>query len=255
MSRAHSIGRRARCNGARRRPERAGRSGRKALPRPDRHAGERLSRGTAGRIEPAAFVGPDALAAGATLRHFSPGGAGVQPSQERLLDLSCRPHETQPGDQGSARPPTGPPRRGFTSGSALVRTERHPAGCRRDRASDCNRLSHGLARPYHQPRPARLDYREALRGGPPAMSELRPQEGARPKACAGTDRAWRRRQAGHDERGVPDRFAEGHGCTFPQACEPADGRGLASRTDRRRPAVEHQLPCRAQFFGARHDGP
>ena len=79
MSRAHSIDRRAGCNGARRRPERAGRSRRQALPRPDGHAGERLSRRTAGRIEPAAFVGPDALAARATLRHFSPGGAGVQP--------------------------------------------------------------------------------------------------------------------------------------------------------------------------------
>ncbi len=130
----------------------------------------------------------------------------------------------------------------------------HPACSRRDRESDRHRLSHGIARSHHQPRPVGLDHREALRGGPPAMSELRPQEAARPEPCAGAGRARRRRQAGHDERRVPDRFAEGHGCTFPQAREPAHRRGLASRTDRSRPALEHQLLCHAQFFGARQDG-
>ena len=158
-------------DGTRRRPERAGRSRREALPRPDGHAGERLSRRTTGRIEPAAFVGPHALAARPTLRHFSPGGAGVQPRQERLLDVSCRSHETEPGGQGASRPRTGPLRRRFASGPAHVRTERHPACGRRDRESDRHRLSHGIARSHHQPRPVGLDHREALRGGPPAMSE------------------------------------------------------------------------------------
>ena len=74
---AHSIDRRGGRKGTRRRPERARRSRREALGRPDGHAGERLSRRTTGRIEPAASVGPYALAAGAALRHFSPGGAGV----------------------------------------------------------------------------------------------------------------------------------------------------------------------------------
>ena len=78
MSCAHSINRRAGGNGTRRRPERAGRSRRQALPRPDGHVGERLSRSAIGRIEPAAFVGPYALGARPTLRHFSPGGTGVQ---------------------------------------------------------------------------------------------------------------------------------------------------------------------------------
>ena len=139
--------------------------------------------GTTGRIEPAAFVGPDALAARPAFRHFSPGGAGVQPGQERLLDVSCRSHEAEPGDQGAARPQTGPPRRRFAAGPAHVRTERHPACSRRDRESDRHRLSHGFERSHHQPRPVGLDHREALRRGPPAMSELRPQEAARSRAA------------------------------------------------------------------------
>ena len=47
---------------------------------------------------------------------------------------------------------------------------------------------------------------------------------------------------------------QGHGCAFPKAREPPHRRGLASRTDRSRLALEHQLLCRAQFFGARQDG-
>ena len=58
--------------------ESAGRARREGRRRPDGHAGERLSRSAPGRIEPAAFVGPHALAAGPALRHFSAGGAGVQ---------------------------------------------------------------------------------------------------------------------------------------------------------------------------------
>ena len=88
---------------------------------------------------------------------------------------------------------------------------------------------------------------------PPAMSGLRPQEAARPAPRAGADRACRRRQAGHDQRRVSDRFVAGHGGAFPQAREPAHRRGLASRADRSRLAAEHQLLCHAQFFGARRD--
>ena len=36
-----------------------------------------------------------------------------------------------------------------------------------------------------------------------------------------------RRQAGHDERRIPDRFAARHGCAFPPAREPAHRRGFA----------------------------
>ena len=79
-----------------------------ALSRSDRHAGERLSRRTPGRTEPAASGGSHALAAGPALRHFSPGGTGVQPGRERLLDLSFRSHAAQPRDQGDARPQPGP---------------------------------------------------------------------------------------------------------------------------------------------------
>ena len=105
-----------------------------------------------------------------------------------------------------------------------------------------------VARSHHQPRPVGLDHREALRGAPPAMSELRPQEAARPEPGAGAARARRRRQAGHDQRRIPDRFAAGHGCTLPQAREPAHRRGLAPRTDRSRPAAEHQLLCQRTIF-------
>ncbi len=90
--------------------------------------------------------------------------------------------------------------------------------------------------------------------GPPAMSRLRQQEVARPAPCAGAGRAWRRRQARHDERRIPSCFVAGNGRTFPQACEPSHRRRLAARADRSRSAVEHQLLCQAQFFGARRDG-
>ena len=66
-----------------------------------------------------------------------------------------------------------------------LRTERHPACGRRDRESDRHRFSHAVERSHHQPRPVGLDHREALCGGPPAMSELRPQETARSPPCAG----------------------------------------------------------------------
>ena len=101
--------------------------------RPDGHAGERLSRSTTGRIEPAAFVGPYALAARPTVRHFSPGGAGVQPGQERLLDVSCRADETEPRGQGDPRPQTGPLRRRFASGPA-TRSDRAPSSLRPSRS-------------------------------------------------------------------------------------------------------------------------
>ena len=208
ISCAHSIDRCAGCNGTRRRPEWAGRSRREAPRRPNGHVGERLSRRTTGRIEPAAFVGTYAVATRPTLRHFSPSGASVQPRQERLLDLSRRADETEPRGQGASRPQTGPLRRGFASRPGHVRTECHPTcGCR-DRESDRHRLSHEIERSHHQPRPVGLDHREALRGGPPAMPDLRPQGAARPGPCAGADRAWRRRQAGHDERRIPEPFRQ-----------------------------------------------
>ena len=86
-----------------------------------------------GRIEPAAFVGSHALAARSALRHFSAGGTGVQPGQERLLDLPCRSHETQPGGQGVSRPQTGAPRRGFAARRA-TRSDRAPSSLRRSRS-------------------------------------------------------------------------------------------------------------------------
>ena len=216
--------------------------------------GERLSRGAAGRIEPAAFVRPDAVAARAALRYFSPGRADVQPGQGRMLDVSCRADEAEPRGQGAARARRRPLRRGFAAGTEHVRTKRHPARIRRDRESDRHRLSYGITRSHRQPRSVGLDHREALRGGPPAMSGLRPQGVARPAPRAGAGRACRRRQAHHDQRRIPDRFVAGHGGAFPQVCEPAYRRGLASRTDRSRSALEHQLPCHAQFFAAGADG-
>ena len=178
-------------------------------------------------------------------------GPVFRPGRERLLDLPCRANETQPGDQGASRPQTGAPGRRFASRPGHARTERNPACGRRDRKSDRHRFSHGPARSHHQPRPVGLDHREALRGGPAAMSGLRPQGAARPPPCAGAGRAWRRRQAAHDQRRISHRFVAGHGCTFPKAREPAHRRGVAARADRSRPAHEYQLPCHPQFFRAR----
>ena len=245
MSRPHSIDRRAGCREACRRPERAGRSRRQALSRSDRHAGERLSRRTPGRTQPAASGRSHALAAGPTLRHFPPGGTGVQPGRERLLDLSFRSHAPQPRDQGDARPQPGPLRCGFAAGPQPVRTERHPPCGRRNRESHRHRLCHGIERSHHQSRSARREYREALRGPSSAMSELRPQEAARPAPCAGADRAWRRQQADHDQRGIPDGFTARHGGAFPQPGQPAHRRDFGARTGRSRRADEHQLLCGA----------
>ena len=135
------------------------------------------------------------------------------------------------------------------------RTERHPTCGHRGRESDRHRFSHAIVRSHHQPRPVGLDHCEASCGGPPAMSELRPQETARSPPCAGAGRAWRRRQGRYDERRVPQRFAVGHGCAFPQAREPAHRRRLTSRADPSRFALEHQLLRHAQFFRAGGDGP
>ena len=82
------------------------------------------------------------------------------------------------------------------------------------------------------------------------MSDLRQQEAAESAPGAGADRAWRRRQAGHDQRRIPDRVVAGHGGALPKACEPAHRRGHAARADRSRSADEHQLLCGAQFLGA-----
>ena len=194
----------------------------------------------------------DALAARPTLRHFSPGGAGVQPGQERLLDVSCRSDETEPGGQGAPRPQTGPLRRRFASGPAdafgqsaiqLAAVEIAKAIATdfrtelRDHIISLDLLGSTIVKHYVAARPQC-----------PSCGRKKLRD---PAPCASAGRAWRRRQAGHDERRVPDRFAAGHGCAFPQAREPAHRRGLASRADRSRLALEHQLLCHAQFFGAR----
>ena len=116
--------------------KRSGRSRRQAIPRPHGHAGERLSRRTTRRIEPAAAVGPNALAARPAFRYFSPGGAGVQPGQERLLDLPHRANATEPGGQGIPRTQTGAPHRRFAS---------RPAACS-DRAASSLRPSRSQER-------------------------------------------------------------------------------------------------------------
>ena len=255
MSCAHSINRRARGNGTRGCPERVGRSRRQALPQSDGHVGKRLSRRSIGRIEPAAFVGWRPVGARPTLRHFSPGGACVQTGAERLLDVSCRPDDKESGGQGAPRPQTGPLCRRFASGSTHLRTVRHPTRRRRGRESDRHGFSHAIERSHHQPRPVGLDHREASCGDPPAMSELRAQETARSPPCTIAGRAWRGRQGPYDQWRVPQRFAVGHGCTFPQAREPAYRRRLTSRADPSGFALEHQLLCHAQFLGAGEDGP
>ena len=106
--------------------ERAWRSRRQALARPDGHAGQRLSRTAAGRIEPAARVGPYALAAGATLRRLSAGGTGVHPGQDRLLDLPVRSHDPQSRGQGFSRPRTGARRSRFHR-SPATRSDKAPS--------------------------------------------------------------------------------------------------------------------------------
>ncbi len=177
-------------------------------------------------------------------------GPVFSPGNERLLDLPVRSHDTKSGGQGVSRPRTGAPGRRFTARPQHARTRRNPVcgprGCQGDRY----RLSHRVERSHHQSRFVGLDHREALRGGPPAMSDLRQQEAAGPAPGAGADRAWPRRQAGHDQRRIPDRVVAGHGGTLPKACEPSHRCGHAARADRSRFADEHQLLCGAQFLGA-----
>ena len=122
----------------------------KRVARPDGHAGERLSRTTAGRIEPAAGIGPDALAAGAALRRLSAGGTGVQPGRGRLLDLPVRSHDPEPRGQGISRPRTGARRRRFAARAQHARTRRHPVCRPRSRQGDRYRLSHRVERSHHQ---------------------------------------------------------------------------------------------------------
>ena len=242
---ARRIDRRAGRGGVRRRPERTRRSRRQARARPHGHAGERLSRTTAGRIEPAARVRAFALAAGPAFRRLSAGRARVQPRRERLLDLPVRSHDTKPGGQGISRPRTCAPCRHLTSRAQRGRTRRHPVCGARSRQGHCYRLSHRVERSHRQSRSPGLDHRKALRRGPPAMSDLRPQEAAGPAPRAAADRAWRRRQAGHDQRRIPDGIVAGDGGALPQACEPSHRRGHAARADRSRSAAEHQFLCRA----------
>ncbi len=152
--RAHPGDRRAGRDRARGRAEELRRPHRQALARPDRHAGERLSRTRLERIEPAAPGGPHNLDPRAALRHLSAGGAGVQPGRERLLDLPRRSDDAQPRGQIAARARAGPLRRALGAGPALARTERHRACSARDRESNRRRLPHAIARSHHQPRPA-----------------------------------------------------------------------------------------------------
>ena len=130
---ANSIDRRAGCSRARRRSGRPRRSRRQALPRPDSHAGQRLSRRTPGGIEPGASVGPYPLGAGPAVRHFSSGGAGVPPGRERLLDLPRRSHEAQPRDQGASRSRSRPVASPYRL-SPGTRSDRAPSSLRRSRS-------------------------------------------------------------------------------------------------------------------------
>ena len=141
-------------------------------------------------------------------------GPVFSPGRRRLLDLPVRSHDPEPGGQGISRPRTGARRRGFTARPQHARTKRHPVCRPRNRQGDRHRLSHRVERSHRQPRSVGRDHREALRGGPPAMSDLRPQEAAEPAPRAGADRAWPRRQAGHDQRRIPDRVVAGHGGTL-----------------------------------------
>ena len=86
------------------------------------------------------------------------------------------------------------------------------------------------------------------------MSGLRPQGVARSPPGAGAGRAWRRRQAGHDQRRLSLGVVARHGRALPQAREPAHRRAVAARADRRRPAHEHQLLRHAQFLRPSRDG-
>ena len=60
-------------------------------------------------------------------------GPVFTPGQERLLDVSCRPDETEPRGQGAPRPPTGAPRRSFAARPA-ARSDRAPSSSRPSRS-------------------------------------------------------------------------------------------------------------------------
>ncbi len=79
-------------------------------------------------------------------------------------------------------------RRRFAARPQRVRAKRHPVYRRRNRQSDRLRLSHRFARSYRELRPVGRDHRQALRGAPPAMPDLRQQEIAEPAPRAAADR-------------------------------------------------------------------
>ena len=60
-------------------------------------------------------------------------GPVFRPGQERLLDVSCRADEKEPGGQGAPRPQRGPLRRRFASGST-DRLDRAPSNLRPSRS-------------------------------------------------------------------------------------------------------------------------
>ena len=230
--------------------EQTRRSDRQAFAQAHDHAGERLSRPAAGRDEPGARGRQDAVAAGAAVRRVSAGGARVQTGRERLLELSVRSHDPQPGDQGVSRPRTGAGRRRIAAGQRHRRTKRISLRCRRNRESDCLRLSHRSARSHCEPRSDGCGHRQALCRAAPAMSHLRQQETAESAPGGDADRDRRRQQAHHDQRWISHRDLQGHRGALPQACEPADRRGYAARADRGRSADEHQFFRLSQFLRA-----
>ena len=60
-------------------------------------------------------------------------GPVFSPGQERLLDLSCRSHETEPRGQGASRPQTGALRRRFAARPAHA-SDRAPSSLRPSRS-------------------------------------------------------------------------------------------------------------------------
>ena len=183
------VDRRRRRDGTRRRPERTRGSRRQALPRPDRHAGQRLSRRPAGRIEPATSGGPYRLGCSSQPSGVFPlVGPVFTPGQGAcwtcLFDRMIRNREVKALlDRRAAR---------CVAVSPLAR---QPARTKRASSLPPSRsprrsppLSHRFARSHRQPRPAGLGHRASIMWRP-----ARNARAAAARSC-GT-RAGRRRRS------------------------------------------------------------
>jgi len=195
--------------------------GSSSVRRPDGHAGERLSRTTAGRTEPRTRVRTRRLGCCPTLRRLSAGGPVFIPGETAcwtcLFDRMYTHREVKGFlDRGPARRRRGSPL------AATRLANRHPA-CRVEIAKAIatgfrTDLREHIVSFDRWVRPSRKHYVGPARNVRPAAARA-----AGPAPSAGADRAWRRRQADDDQRRLPDRYSRATVARFRKHVSPLTG--------------------------------